>query len=645
VRRKARNELTEKDMQMQEATIEASEQKWSRQMNEEERARLWLSEFEEALHANDCHELEALFHEDSHWRDLFAITWNLTPVDSRGNIASVLLQEQPKVRARGFRLAEGHVPPRRVKRTGIEVIEAIFQFKTDAGRCLGVLRLPASQPSKAWTISTSLRELKGHEEPVGNRRPDGSSTRIFGGEAWGPKRVREQNFEDRDPPVLIVGGGHNGLVLSARLRMLGVESLVVERLSKVGDVWRNRYSALALHNEIVLNHMPYMPFPSNWPKYLPKDMLGGWIEAYATAMECNVWTSARFVEGRYDEAAGCWTARVLRADGSERVLRPRHLVFANGIVGEPKIPEVPGLRDFKGQVMHAQGFESGAPWRGKNVLVLGVGNSAHDIAQDLQGHGANVKMIQRGSITVFSVKAASINHSIYYNEGLSLEDADLIASSNTFPVLLRGYQLGTQRMLEIDKQLLADLNAKGFKLDIGPEGGGHQMHVRKNHGGYYLNVGCSDLIVNGEVGLLHYEDLENFVTDGALMKDGHVEEADLLVTATGYQPPSEVIRNLLGTEIAEKIGPVWGLDDGGEMCNMYKPTPQKGLWFIGGGFAQSRVWSHFLALQIKAREAGIVEERYVPRPRLDTLTGPARPYREALPPVDDAGTGAGTDGL
>lgn len=630
-----------KECFMQEATIESREFR----VSDADWVQEWLSEFEEALRAGDRAGLESLFVEESHWRDLFAFTWNLTPTNGSKEIVSRLLEEQKNVQARTFRVAEGHMPPRRVKRTGVEVVEAIFQFQTATGRCLGVLRLPVVQRAKAWTISTSLRELKGHEEPVGNRRPDGTSTRIFGGEALGRRRAREQQFDDREPAVLIVGGGHNGLVLSARLRVLGVDSLVVDRLPNVGDVWRNRYAALALHNEIVLNHLPYMPFPANWPKYLPKDMLGDWLEAYAKALECNVWTNTSFLEGRYDEEAGQWTARVRRADGSERVLHPRHLVFANGIVGEPKLPDTPGLADFKGQVVHAQGFDSGAPWRGKNVLILGVGNSAHDIAQDLHGHGANVKMIQRGSITVFSVKAASLNHAIYYAEGLPLEDADLIASSNTFPVLLRGYRLSTQRMLQTDKQLLAALHDKGFKLDIGPEGGGHQMHVRKSHGGYYLNVGCSDLIVNGDIGLLHYEDLERFVAEGALMKDGSVEKADLVVAATGYQSPSEVIHQLLGEEIAEKIGPVWGMDQDGEMCNMYKPTPQKGLWFIGGGYAQSRIWSHYVAMQIKAREAGIVADKPVGRPVLDTLTGPPRPYLEPMLPADDAGLGAGTDAL
>lgn len=576
------------------------------EMSDAEHVEQWLSAFEYALRACDRSTLEQLFVEDSHWRDLFAFTWNLTPSDGRQAVISTFLREQPRVQAQGFKVAEGHAPPRRAKRTGEDVIEAIFQFETATGRGLGVLRLPAAQPSKAWVLSTSLRELKGYEEPVGRRRANGGDARVFGGVPWGRRRELEQTYADREPAVLIVGGGHNGLAITAKLRLLGVDALIVERLPNVGDVWRKRYDALALHNEIYLNHMPYMPFPTSWPKYLTKDMLGDWLEAYATAMECNVWTGTSFVQGRYDEESGVWTARVRRADGSERVLRPRHVVFANGIVGEPKMPSGAGLENFEGRLMHAQGFDSGAPWRGKNVLVLGVGNSAHDIAQDLHGHGANVKMIQRGSLTVFSVKAASLNHSIYYNEGLTIDDCDLIAMTATFQVQLRGYQLSTQRMLEIDKDLLARLKARGFKLDIGPEAGGHQMKIRHNHGGYYLNVGCSDLIANGQIGLLHYEDIERFVADGALMKDGSVEKADLVVAATGYHPPQDVVRDLLGEDIAAKIGPIWGLDPGGEMWNMYKPTPQEGLWFTGGGFAQGRVWSHYVALQIKAREAGLV---------------------------------------
>ncbi|MBB5415795.1 flavin-containing monooxygenase [Paraburkholderia atlantica] len=615
-----------------------------------ERVQHWLSSFDEALRGLDASALEALFIEDAHWRDLLAFTWTITPSDGRKAVVDRLLSEQPRVQAHGFRIAEGRTGPRRLTRAGVEVVEAIMHFETAVGRGQGVLRMPTANPGRAWVISTSLRELKGFEEPIGPNRPDGSQQRTFGGEPWGERRAKDQLYVDREPAVLIVGGGHNGIELAARLRLLNVDALVVERLPKVGDVWRRRYSALALHNGIELNHLPYLQYPSSWPRYLPKDMLGDWIESYARTMECNVWTNTTFVEGRFDEKRGVWNARVRLGDGTERILHPRHLVFANGVVGEPNVPDVPGLRDFKGELIHSHHFDSGAKWDGKKVMVLGVGNTAHDIAQDLHAHGAKVKMIQRGSLTVFSVKSASINHSIYYNEGLPLDDCDLIVSCNTFEVLLRGYKIATQRMLENDKELLDGLQAKGFKLDIGAEGGGHQMKVRASHGGYYLNVGCSDLIVNGEIGLLQYSDIERFVPDGALMKDGRIEPADLVVTATGYQSPHAVVQQLLGNEIAQKLGPVWGMDEGGEMCNMYKPTPQKGLWFTGGGFAQARIWTHYIALQIKAREAGIVTDEKLPEPpKLHPMSGRAIPYGQQSPAATTAlassGAAAGTDGL
>lgn len=567
----------------------------------------WLAAFEQALRDGDRAGLGQLFAQDCHWRDLLAFTWTITPHEGCSAIVGGLLQAQPGADARNFALGQGRTAPRRLKRLGIEVIEAIFAFETAVGRCHGVLRLPAARPDKAYVLMTSLDELKGHELPINELRPSGKDySRMFGGENWAGRRIQEQAFADREPAALIVGGGQAGLNIAARLRLLGVDALVVDKLPRVGDVWRTRYNALALHNQVPLNHLAYLPFPPSWPKYLPKDMLGNWLETYASAMECNVWTGTELLSGRYDEPAGHWEARVRRADGSERVLEPRHLIFANGIAGAPRKPNVPGLPDFKGEVVHTHGYTDGAEWRGKNVLVLGAGTSGHDIAQDLHGYGAKVKLIQRGSITVVSVEAAAINHSLYYDEGLPLQDCDLIAACSTYPLLVRGYQLAVKRMIEMDKDLLAGLEARGMKMDMGEDGTGHQMKLRRRFGGYYLNCGASDLIVSGEIGLLQYEDIERFVADGALMKDGRIEKADLLVTATGYQDQTEVVREILGADIAAKIGPVWGLDAEGELANMFKPTAQKGLYFAGGGLAHARIYSHYIAMQVKAREIGLV---------------------------------------
>lgn len=576
---------------------------------------IWLADFEAALQTRDRDELAALFAADCHWRDLLAFTWSITPHEGPLAIVDSLLRQQTRVQARNFEVDKDRTPPREVRRIGFGVIEAIFSFETETGRGHGVVRLLAAQPDKAWVLMTSLDELKGHEETVDHRRPAGAAfSRVFGGDNWADRRRKEQAFEDREPAVLIVGAGQAGLSVAARLGRMGVDALVVDKLARVGDVWRNRYHSLALHNQVALNHLPYLPFPPSWPKYLPKDMLGNWLETYAWAMECNVWTGTSLIEGRYDEAAGRWNATVRRADGSQRVLHPRHVVFANGVVGAPRKARAPGLDDFKGEVVHTHDYKEGSRWRGRNALVLGAGTSGHDIAQDLASHGASVKLIQRGSITVASVDAAGINHGLYYHEGLPLRDCDLIAVSGTYPLLVRGYQTNVKRMQEIDKDLIAGLKAKGMKLDFGEDGTGHQMKLRRRFGGYYLNCGASDLIIGGQIGLIQYEDIERFVAEGALMKDGRVEPADLLVTATGYQNQQEVVREVLGAQIADKVGAIWGLDADGELANMFKPTPQTGLWFIGGGFAHTRIYSHYLALQIMAREAGIVEPGTIAEP-------------------------------
>ena len=569
----------------------------------------WLGQFEVALQGADQAALAALFASDGHWRDLLAFTWSITPSQGADAIAALMAARQPAVSARGFAIAAGRTPPRRAQRAGIDVIEAIFQFETEVGRGFGVLRLLASEPAKAFQMMTSLHELKGFEEAIGNRCPTGEAfSRNFGGANWKEQREAMQAYADREPVVLIVGGGQAGLSLAATLGRIGVDTLVVDKFPRVGDCWRRRYHSLALHNDTKFNHLPYMPFPPSWPTYLPKDMVADWFEAYAWAMEINFWTSTEFVRGAYDDDAGVWNAVVRRADGSERTLHPRHLVFANGLVGSPNIPELPGLQDFQGDVMHTAAFTNGANWRGKKALVIGTGTSGHDVAQDLHANGCNATIVQRGSTMVLSIDpSAKLTNGIYH--GIPIEDADLFASVNTKPMVKKTLQGLTKRMLENDRKTIDGLIARGFKFTDGEDGAGHQWMVRTRYGGYYLDAGCSQLIIDGAVGLLQYDQIERFVANGALLKDGSVQPADLIVLATGFLPQEVVIRKLLGEAVANKIGPIWGFGADGEMSNMWKRTAQRGLWFVGGGFNNCRIYSRYVALQIKA-----IEEELLPTP-------------------------------
>ena len=574
----------------------------------------WLARLDAALQSADAAALAAMFAPDSHWRDLFAFTWHITPCLGPERIAASMLQQQANVKARGFAVAEARTPPRPVQRAGVDVIEAIFRFETGVGRCNGVVRLLAADPGKAFQLMTSLHELKGFEERIGARRPTAEAySRNFGGANWKDQRIASTRYVEREPTVLVVGGGQAGLTLAASLNLLGVDTLVIDRLPRVGDCWRTRYHSLALHNPTDFNHLPYLPFPPNWPAYLPKDMVAEWFEAYAMAMEVNFWTGTKLVSGRYDEPSGRWSAVVRNGDdGTERVLRPKHLVFANGLVGAPHIPDLPGLRDFQGDLMHTSAYSSGANWRGKRAMVIGTGSSGHDIAQDLHANGVQTTLVQRGPTMVLSITpSAKLTYAIY--DGVPLDDGDLLATVNTLPVLKRILETMTARMVELDRPLIDGLVARGFKWHDGEDHLGHNMLIRTRYGGYNLDAGCSQLIVNGEVGLLQFDDIERFTARGALLRSGSIHRADLIVLGTGFVRQEEVVKKILGEAIAQRVGPIWGLDADGEMSNMWKRTPQPGLWFVGGSFSNCRIFSRYVALQIKAIEEGLLHKQASPR--------------------------------
>ena len=576
----------------------------------------WLADFERALAGDDAAQLSSLLHADGYWRDVLAFTWTLSTVHGAQPIATSLASRNARMKASGFALSATRTPPRVVTRVGTEAIEAFFEFRTAYGRGEGVVRLYADAHDgdahggdalRAWTLLTSLEELAGFEERLDRTRPKGEAySRDFHGPNWLDLRRAAAAYQGRDPAVLVVGGGQAGLAIAARLTQLGVDTLIVDRHARIGDNWRKRYHALTLHNQVHVNHLPYMPFPPNWPTYIPKDKLASWFEAYAEAMELNVWTSTEFLGGDHDEAAGCWNIRLRLADGTERAMRPHHVVLATGVSGIPNLPAIETLSQFTGTLVHSSRYDDAEPWSGKNAIVIGTGNSGHDIAQDLHAAGAKVTMVQRSPTMVVNIEPSAQIPYALYEEGPSLEDCDLITTSMPFALARKSHVAITQQTRQIDRELLDALERRGFRLDYGPDGAGWQFLYLTRGGGYYFNVGCSDLIANGEVGLIQYEDIERFDAGGAQLVNGDSVPADLIVLATGYKSPEAMVAHLFGDAIAQRVGPVWGFDEHDELRNTFVRTGQPGLWFIAGSLAQCRIFSKYLALQIKACEEGLI---------------------------------------
>ena len=585
-------------------------------MSNVETVQYWLDEFNRALESGTAAAMARLFESQAYWRDVVALHWGIRTVAGAADITGALSAAASEFALRDMRLDPDATAPRIVTRARRQTLEAFVLFDTSFGRGRGVVRLigksfGVSQHGGpvAWTLLTALHELTGMEERVGDNRPTGDvHARDFHGPNWLDKRIQSKAFDDREPAVLVVGAGQAGLSIAARLTQLGVDTLVLEKNARVGDNWRHRYHALTLHNQIYANHLPYMPFPPNWPVYIPKDKLANWLEFYAESMELNVWTGAELIESSYDEQRQQWSATVARADGSERQLRPRHIVMATSVSGIPNIPDIQGLDNYQGEVIHASAYRDGEEHTVKSALVIGMGTSGHDIAQDLASSGANVTMVQRGSTMIINVEPGAQLPYALYHEGPGLEECDLITLGMPFPLQRQSHIGFTAEARKQDKPLLDKLAQRGMRLDYGVDDTGWQFKYLTRGGGYYFNVGASDMIADGRIDLVQFSDIKQFTESGITLANDDSVSTELIVLATGYQGMSAMVGKIFGTDVAESVGPIWGFDgDNLELRNMYCPTPQPGLWFIAGSFAQCRINSKYLALQIRAAEAGLTQ--------------------------------------
>ena len=566
----------------------------------------WLDRFNDACISTNPTALAALFLADGHWRDIAGLTQRIATHSGPANITSTLRPALQHSHAHSFAIAPDRFPPRFVERAGEETIEAILSFQTQHGPGAGILRLKPGPSPAAWTLMTARDSIAGHDEETTRlAREEPAFERDFGGPNWRDKREASLRYSDRDPAVLIVGGGHAGLTAAASLGALGVDTLVVDRMARIGDNWRRRYHGLKLHNQVYSNHLPYLPFPKTWPNYIPKDKIANWLELYVEALEINFWTSTTFDGASYDPTTQRWTARLTCADGSLRELHPRHIIMATSVSGTPNLPTIPTLDRFAGTTLHSSRFAEPAQWRDRPVLVFGTGTSAHDIAQELHGNGAHVTMVQRSPTLVVNVEpSAQLYDGIYYGDGPTLADRDLINTSFPLPVMKQAHKLLTAQTRALDAPLLAGLERIGFRLEFGEDGTGWPLKYRTRGGGYYFNVGCSDLLVQGKIGLIQYADIAHFTPTGVTLNDGRTLPADLAVLATGYKGPDHLVGTLFGPEIAARVGQVWGFDANQELANMWMPTAQPGLWFTGGSFSQCRMYSRHLAMQIKLAELG-----------------------------------------
>ena len=572
----------------------------------------WLAEFGAALEGNDVETAVSLFADESYWRDLVSFTWNIKTMEGKAQIADMLTATL------------GHVQPSNWQLEGEAneaggVTDGWICFETAVSRGRGHIRLV---DGKCWTLLTTMTELKGHEEKKGPTRAMGVEHGVFKHRQNWLERKQQAEAElgySKQPYCVIIGGGQGGIGLGARLKRLGVPTIIIEKNPRPGDSWRNRYKSLCLHDPVWYDHLPYLPFPDHWPVFAPKDKIGDWLEMYTKVMELNYWGSTLCKKASYNEETQEWEVHVNR-NGEDLVLRPKQLVLATGMSGMPNVPNIPGADTFKGEIHHSSAHRDSEAYAGKKCVVLGSNNSAHDICAALYENDADVTMIQRSSThiarsdTLMDLALGDLYSERALANGVDTNTADMIFASLPYRIL-HTFQIPVyEEMARRDAEFYEQLEKAGFMLDWGDDGSGLFMKYLRRGSGYYIDVGASQLIIDGSVKLRSGVNIDHINEHSVVLTDGSELPADLIVLATGYGSMNGFAARLISQEVADKVGKVWGLgsdtkkDPGpweGEQRNMWKPTQQKALWFHGGNLHQSRHYSQFLSLQLKARQVGI----------------------------------------
>lgn len=587
-----------------------------------------LDALEDALKSGDVDAALDLFDDDCYWRDMVSFTWNLLTLQGKQEIRDMLMERLDDVRPTAWTV-EPWPEPYGEKGSS----EGFFVFETEQVHGGGYLRL---RNGRIWTILTTAQQLAGFEEPAWNgQRPYGLVRgEEIGQPTWTERREAESERigVSEQPYVLIVGGGHSGIILGARLKRLGVPALIVESNPRPGDNWRKRYKTLQLHNPVWENHLPYLPFPDDWPVYMNKDKFADWLEAYTTLMELDYWGSTRAVSADYDEECGTWTVVVDR-DGQQVELRPQHLVMCTGSHARPVLPAVPGRGVFTGVQEHSSEHEGPDDFEGKRVVVVGSGTSAHDIAAAMASRGVDVTMIQRSPTYV--VRPESFNRhvigGIYSQEaverGVTAERGDMIGASVPYRLFFDVQKQAVDQIREDDAQYYDRLEKSGYLLDFGPDGAGLSARALTGVNNYYIDVGAIGMFLDGRLKIESGSGLSHLTEDAVVLQNGKEIPADAIVYATGYTSMRGQVAELISEDVAQRLGDISGIGSGtpkdhgpweGEIRNMWKPVAQEGLWFHGALIAHARGFSRYLALQLKARMEGLSTPVY----RLDPVERP-----------------------
>lgn len=475
-------------------------------------------------------------------------------------------------------------------------IHAAFSFKHKHGEGKGITRLIHVSGSewKAWLVSTQLENLYVNDNPA-----------------------PPNPLEGGDLQVLIVGAGQAGLALGTRLKSMGIRALIVDKNSRVGGAWTDRYQSVTLNTPKYTDHFPFMKLPEEGAAYMSGEDMVRFMKLYGEKMGLEIKLSTKVTKAEYDEKTRSYRVETQREGGEKHIFSAKHVVLATGVFSEePIIPTIASPDVFKGLVYHSGQHKSASQvpdLDDKKIVVVGCGSTGHDIAADFVAGGAKeVTMFQRSPIFCVSDKAIeTILLPIWNMDGVTTEEADVLG--NSLPLkLIRTVSIDLTRLMYAhDKATIEGLKKAGMALRTGEDGYGIADYQLIHGGRFYIDRGASQMIADGRIKIRRCEGgISAFRPDGLVLADGTQLDADVVVYATGYRGVEVTVESIMGPEVARKIGAIGGLDAENERIGWWRPTGVPGFWYMTGSFLWCRQFSLPLALQIAAVEKGLNSTHY-----------------------------------
>lgn len=307
-------------------------------------------------------------------------------------------------------------------------------------------------------------------------------------------------------PILIIGAGPAGLATAGRLRKLGLDFEMLEQSNQVGSAWHNHYDRLHLHTVKELSHLPGLPFPENYPRFVPRHLLADYFETYAREFDIRPHFGEEVVSVKKHNSRWLTNTRTGKEFTSE------YVVIATGVNRVPYRPQFKGEEDFNGTIVHSREYRNAEPFLGQRVLVVGMGNTGAEIALDLCENGIEALISARGPINI--VPRAILGRATQLT---ALKLAKLPE------------WIGDWIGLLVQKFTVGDLSRYGLQTPDMPPA----KQLRLTGKTPVIDVGTLNQIKAGRIRVL--PGIDHFYREGVVFANGEKLEFDSVILATGYR--------------------------------------------------------------------------------------------------------------